>query len=357
MRSFLTMLGIIIGIASVVLVVALGTGSQEKVLQDISTLGTNTITVRAGLGFGRPGSGRIRTLVPSDAAMIAVQPYARGVSPAVQSSATVIHGNTEASAQINGVSGDYFQVHAYRTVAGDVFDARDIAQIAQVAVIDGAGATAVWTGTKCADHAGSLEGDGFSVQGNLLTGPDTRGRLPDPGREAAALWLTRNAADFADGPLFIGGESAGGHLSAVTLLRLKQRHGMTPFKAANLTFGCFDMGMTPSMRAFGDTGPTLSTRDVAHFRQSFIPEGTDLSDPDISPLYADLGGLPDALFVVGTRDGLLDDSLFMHARWLAAGNTAELGIYPGGAHGFIAFPGALAEAALAQIDRFFQSHT
>ncbi|ARC35865.1 MacB family efflux pump subunit [Paracoccus yeei] len=137
MRSFLTMLGIIIGIASVVLVVALGTGSQEKVLQDISTLGTNTITVRAGLGFGRPGSGRIRTLVPSDAAMIAVQPYARGVSPAVQSSATVIHGNTEASAQINGVSGDYFQVHAYRTVAGDVFDARDIAQIAQVAVIDG----------------------------------------------------------------------------------------------------------------------------------------------------------------------------------------------------------------------------
>jgi acetyl esterase/lipase len=175
--------------------------------------------------------------------------------------------------------------------------------------------------------------------------------------EAAALWLTRNAADFADGPLFIGGESAGGHLSSVTLLRLKQKHGMTPFKAANLTFGCFDMGMTPSMRAFGDTGPTLSTRDVAHFRQSFIPEGTDLSDPDISPLYADLGGLPDALFVVGTRDGLLDDSLFMHARWLAAGNTAELGIYPGGAHGFIAFPGALAEAALAQIDRFFQSHT
>lgn len=136
MRSFLTMLGIIIGIASVVLVVALGAGSQQKVLESISSLGTNTITVRAGFGFGRPGAGRIRTLVPSDAQMIARQPYAKGVSPAVQSVATVVHGNIEASAQISGVSSDYFQVHAWNTVAGDLFDARDTAQLSQVAVID-----------------------------------------------------------------------------------------------------------------------------------------------------------------------------------------------------------------------------
>lgn len=136
LRSFLTMLGIIIGIASVVLVVALGSGSQQKVLKDISSLGTNTITVRAGQGFGRPGAARIRTLVPSDAQAIAQQPYAKGVSPAVQSSATVIHGNTEASAQIMGVSSDYFQVHAYATQVGDLFDATDIQRIAQVAVID-----------------------------------------------------------------------------------------------------------------------------------------------------------------------------------------------------------------------------
>lgn len=136
LRSFLTMLGIIIGIASVVLVVALGSGSQEKVLQNISSLGTNTITVRAGKGFGRPGSARIRTLVPSDAQAIAQQPYAKGVSPAVQSNATVIHGNTEATAQIMGVSSDYFQVHAYSVVLGDSFDAEDIRRITQVAVID-----------------------------------------------------------------------------------------------------------------------------------------------------------------------------------------------------------------------------
>ena len=135
-RSFLTMLGIIIGIASVVLVVALGNGSQQKVLKDISSLGTNTITVRAGSGFGQRDANRIETLVPSDAAMIALQGYAAGVSPAVQTSAAVIWRNTDATAQIRGVSGDYFDVHAYVTVAGSTFDAEDVRALEQVAVID-----------------------------------------------------------------------------------------------------------------------------------------------------------------------------------------------------------------------------
>ena len=136
MRSFLTMLGIIIGIASVVLVVALGSGSQEKVLENISSLGTNTITVRAGSGFGARNAARIQTLIPSDAAALALQDYAAGVSPAVSASATVRHGATSASAQISGVSGDYFALHSYVTVAGSIFDAADIAELGQVAVID-----------------------------------------------------------------------------------------------------------------------------------------------------------------------------------------------------------------------------
>lgn len=136
MRSFLTMLGIIIGIASVVLVVALGTGSQEKVLENISSLGTSTITVRAGSGFGARDAARIMTLVPPDADALALQNYAKGVSPAVSASATVRHGSTSASAQINGVSGDYFALHSYVSVAGGIFDATDIADLSQVAVID-----------------------------------------------------------------------------------------------------------------------------------------------------------------------------------------------------------------------------
>jgi len=135
-RSFLTMLGIIIGIASVVLVVALGNGTQEKVLESISSLGTNTISVRAGSGFGARDSGRIETLMPSDADALALMSFADSVSPAVSTQASVIYRNTEASATISGVSGDYFQVHAYEIVSGTVFSASDVTSYTQVAVID-----------------------------------------------------------------------------------------------------------------------------------------------------------------------------------------------------------------------------
>ncbi|GAK45612.1 alpha/beta hydrolase domain-containing protein [Tepidicaulis marinus] len=171
--------------------------------------------------------------------------------------------------------------------------------------------------------------------------------------EAAALWLTQNAkAEFGTEFLTIGGESAGAHLAAVTLLRLRDKHGFTGFKGANLVFGCYDMRMTPSARSFGGRKLILRTKDVEEFRRCFVPADADLENPDISPIFADLKDMPPALFSVGTQDALLDDSLFMHARWVAAGNKAELAVYPGGAHGFIAFPGQLAESGLARIDRF-----
>ncbi|WP_253913284.1 MacB family efflux pump subunit [Pseudoruegeria sp. HB172150] len=135
-RSVLTMLGIIIGIASVVLVVALGTGTQEKVLENISSLGTNTISIRSGSGFGSRDAHRTETLVPPDASALELQSYAESVSPAVSNTASVVFRNVEASASINGVSGGYFEVHAYETVAGNVFDANDVTDRGQVAVID-----------------------------------------------------------------------------------------------------------------------------------------------------------------------------------------------------------------------------
>jgi acetyl esterase/lipase len=171
--------------------------------------------------------------------------------------------------------------------------------------------------------------------------------------EAAALWLARNAkAEFGTEVLTIGGESAGGHLSAVTLLRLRDKHGFTGFAGANLAFGAFDLSMTPSQRRFGDRRLVLRTADIMHFADAFLPGVTDRRAPDISPLFADLSGMPPALFSVGTCDALLDDSLFMHARWLAACNQAELAIYPGGAHGLTAFPITLAREANARIDAF-----
>jgi acetyl esterase/lipase len=171
--------------------------------------------------------------------------------------------------------------------------------------------------------------------------------------EAVALWLLKAAkAEFGTEILTIGGESAGGHLAAATLLRLRDRHGYRGFRAANLVFGAFDLSMTPSQRRFGNTRLVLRTTDIEHFADAFLPPHVDRRDPDVSPLFADLAGLCPALFSIGTSDALIDDSLFMYGRWIAAGNAAELAVYPGGAHGFTAFPGQLADAARSRMDAF-----
>jgi len=171
--------------------------------------------------------------------------------------------------------------------------------------------------------------------------------------EAAAVWVVREAESrFGTSRLFIGGESAGAHLSAVTLLRLRDRHGLSPFRGANLFAGCYDLSLTPSVVRWGDEKLILNTRDVRIFADNFCGSAADRRDPDISPLHADLAGLPPALFSVGTRDLLLDDTLFMASRWAAAGNRTDLAVWPGGCHVFIRFESALAEEALSRIDAF-----
>ena len=173
--------------------------------------------------------------------------------------------------------------------------------------------------------------------------------------ESAAAWLVSNMQrEFGCAALTTGGESAGGHLAAVTVLRMRDRYGYTGFRGANFVYGVFDLAMTPSQLAFGNTRLVLRTIDMQQFYNAFLPNVVDRRVPDISPLYADLKGLCPALFSVGTKDGLLDDTLFMHARWVAAGNDAELAIYPGGAHGFTLFPNALAEKAGVRMDAFMK---
>ena len=174
--------------------------------------------------------------------------------------------------------------------------------------------------------------------------------------EFAAAWLVKNAkAEFGSDVLTIGGESAGGHLAAVTVLRMRDRYGFTGFRGANFVYGAFDLSMTPSQMAFGNRRLVLRTIDMQHFYNAFLPTVTDRRAPDISPLYAKLDGLCPALFSVGTQDALLDDTLFMHARWVAAGNETELAIYPGGAHGFTLFPNRLANEAGARSEAFLRS--
>jgi len=171
--------------------------------------------------------------------------------------------------------------------------------------------------------------------------------------EAAALWLIgEGRALFDTSFLAIGGDSAGGHLAVVTLARLRDRHGITPFHAANLIAGCYDLGCSPSVRNWGANRLILRTADIEFFCQQFLQSGEDTRNPDISPIYANLDGFPPALISCGTKDLLIDDTLFMAARWAAAGIEVETGIYPGGCHVFQAFDTAQAEASLSQMDAF-----
>lgn len=136
MRTLLTMLGIIIGITSVVSVVALGQGAQQKVIKDISAMGTNVIDVYPGKDWGDEDADSIQTLVPSDLEALQAQVYVDSASPATGGSQLLRFRNITANASVNGVSQQYFRVKGYDIADGIAFSADDVKRQAQVAVID-----------------------------------------------------------------------------------------------------------------------------------------------------------------------------------------------------------------------------
>lgn len=136
LRTFLTMLGIVIGIAAVVSVVALGEGSRQKILADISQIGTNTVDVYPGKDFGDEKAATIRTLVPADAAALARQSYVDSVTPEVTTSASLRYRNISVNGSIQGVGEQFFRVRGLTLSQGKFFDAEGVNRRAQEAVID-----------------------------------------------------------------------------------------------------------------------------------------------------------------------------------------------------------------------------
>ena len=136
MRSLLTMLGIIIGIAAVVSVVALGKGSQEKILADINSMGTNTISIFPGKGFGDRNRSRIKTLTVADGQAIAKLSYVETTTPSTGTSGTLTYQNTDLTASLYGSGEGYFDVRGLKLGTGRLFDASDVKDNAQVVVID-----------------------------------------------------------------------------------------------------------------------------------------------------------------------------------------------------------------------------
>jgi acetyl esterase/lipase len=176
--------------------------------------------------------------------------------------------------------------------------------------------------------------------------------------EAAAVWLAKNVkAEFGGEALAIGGESAGATLAVPTLVRMRDRHGFTGFRAANLSYGNYDTTMTPSQTWNGALGYLISTEMIRNCSNAYAPDVSKRADPDLSALYADVRDMPPALFSVGTLDPFLDDSLFLYARWIAAGNEAELAVYPGAPHGFNILGHPHEAPANRRIDAFIKAHT
>ena len=170
--------------------------------------------------------------------------------------------------------------------------------------------------------------------------------------ETAAQWLLDHAADeFGATRLLIGGGSAGANLAVATLLRVRDRHdAVDRFLGATLVYGPYDLsGTSPSGRIHAAASAVFRPQYMGHV----APE--DRTNPDISPLFADLHGMPSALFSVGARDGLYEDNVAMAARWAAAGNECELDVYPDSPHAFDVFPTQMAEAAREKTLRYLGS--
>ncbi len=136
MRTLLTMLGIIIGIMAVVSVVALGQGAQQKVINDISSIGTNTIDIYPGKSWGDERAAAIETLGPADLIALQAQVYSDSVTPSLSSNQLLRYGNITANSAIGGVGEQYFRVRGYTAAQGMLFNADDVQRQAQVVVID-----------------------------------------------------------------------------------------------------------------------------------------------------------------------------------------------------------------------------
>ena len=144
MRSFLSMLGIIIGVAAVIIMMAIGQGSKESIRAELSTMGTNLLTIRPGAdmrGGVRQDPSSMQTLKMADyERILREKKFVTKVSPEVTASGQIIYGNNNTNTSMYGESTDYLEIKQWEVEEGECFTDEDIKKAAKVCVV---GATIV----------------------------------------------------------------------------------------------------------------------------------------------------------------------------------------------------------------------
>ena len=168
---------------------------------------------------------------------------------------------------------------------------------------------------------------------------------------AALRWAATNAKalEILPDQFAVAGDGAGGNLAALVALRARDERGPKIIYQA-LLYPVTDLSLgSGSWRRFAD-GPWLSAADEANaLRGQYLPAGLDPKDPRVSPLYADLKGLPPAFIAGAEFDGYRDEGQAYAAKLRGAGVPAEGRVYPGQIQDFLLMPGKV-EASRRLID-------
>lgn len=170
MRSLLTMLGIIIGVAAVIALMSIGYGVQSSIESNISSLGTNTITITPGTGRKpgiRPAAGSMQTLTYKDYEAIKNLPNISYAAPLVNTSYVVVNGNKNWKTRIYGCTEDYAKLSDLNVSEGRFWTAREYNERARVAVIGQTVATSLFGEESPIGQKIRINGDPFTVIGLL----------------------------------------------------------------------------------------------------------------------------------------------------------------------------------------------
>lgn len=163
--------------------------------------------------------------------------------------------------------------------------------------------------------------------------------------DAAEYLVDHAEEEFGAKVLFLSGESAGACLATLTAFHLMRSRPAHRLVGLILLFGSFDLTLSMPHLVNNNRSLVIDLERMHRFIDAYTP-GMSIEErrrPSVSPMYEDMQALalssphkslPPALFLCGTQDPLLDDTLMMSLKWMAAGGEAIVKLYPGAAHGF-----------------------